>query len=272
MDSINYKELYDAISKRMSVREYGDQIVPPETCEKIDKFIEIINKEEDIFKSKTRFLLQREDFSRIWTFGFIGGNKYWLSGCTNKDNELSVVAYGLKMEKIILYITSLGLDTCWLGGTYTASCFNKALNLDDNNEKLVCVSPVGFRNPNKKGIISYFMKRKRKEWNQNFFYENPTQPMTEDKCTFFTKDIIEAIRWLPTAVNRQDYAIVFNGHNAHAFSIGNSNFNLCDAGIAMAHIEIACLGNGLEGHWEKLENVCDNIPSGWIYLASFVCK
>ena len=272
MDSINYKSLYEAINKRISVREYGDQNVPPELCDKIDAFIEIINKEEDVFKSKTRFLLMREDFSRIWTFGFVGGTKYWLCGCTNKDNELSDVAFGLKMEKIIIYLTSLGLDTCWLGGTYTASCFNKALKLDDETEKLVCVSPVGFRNPNRIGIISYFSKRKRKEWDNNFFYEKATQPMTEDKCTFFTKDIIEAIRWLPTAVNRQDYAIVFSGHTAHVFSLGTGGFNLCDAGIAMAHVEIACMGSGLEGHWEKLENVLQENPKNWIYLASFVCK
>jgi len=98
--------MYESISKRISVREYGDQIVSPELCDKIDAFIDKINKEEDIFKSKTRFLLMREDFSRIWTFGFIGGNKYWLCGCTNKDNEFLDVAFGLKMEKIILYITT----------------------------------------------------------------------------------------------------------------------------------------------------------------------
>ena len=46
----------------------------------------------------------REDFSRIWTFGFVGGNKYWLCGCTNKDNPFGEVAFGLKMEKIILYL------------------------------------------------------------------------------------------------------------------------------------------------------------------------
>jgi len=60
MDESNLKELYEAISKRMSVREYGEEIVKPELCDKIDEFIEKINKEEDIFQSKTRFLLMRE--------------------------------------------------------------------------------------------------------------------------------------------------------------------------------------------------------------------
>ena len=116
------------------------------------------------------------------------------------------------------------------------------------------------------------MKRKRKEWDQNFFYEKPDQPMTEDKCTFFAKEIIEAIRWLPTAVNRQDYAIVFNSHTAHAFSVGSSMCYLCDGGIAMAHLEVACVASGLDGHWEKLDKVCENVPSNWKYLVSFVCK
>ena len=271
MDSTNIKPIYEAIAKRMSVREYGDQIIKPELCDQIDAFIEKINKEEDIFQSKTRFLLMREDFSRIWTFGFVGGNKYWLCGCTNKDNPFGEVAFGLKMEKIILYLTSLGLDTVWLGGTYTASCFTKALNLDEKTEKLVCVSPVGYRNPNRKGLISYFSKRKRNDWNKNFFFEKPSVPMTEEKCTFFTKDVIESIRWLPTAVNRQDYAVVFKDKTAHVFSVGSSMCYLCDGGIAMAHVEIGCLGNGLNGHWEKLKDVCEDIPKNWKYLASFVC-
>ena len=95
--------------------------------------------------------------------------------------------------------------------------------------------------------------------------------MTEEKCSFFTKDIIEAIRWLPTAVNRQDYAVLFKDKTAHVFAVGSSMLHLCDAGIAMAHVEIGCLGNGLNGHWERLKDVCEEIPKNWEYLASFVC-
>ena len=39
MDESNLKEIYEAISKRMSVREYGEEIVKPELCDKIDAFI-----------------------------------------------------------------------------------------------------------------------------------------------------------------------------------------------------------------------------------------
>ena len=96
--------------------------------------------------------------------------------------------------------------------------------------------------------------------------------MTEHKSTFFTKDIIVSVRWFPTASNKQDYAMAFNGHIAHVFSVGTSIFNLCDAGISMAHIEVACNANKLDGHWEKLENVCEGVPTNWIYLASIICE
>jgi len=272
MDSNNVKDLYDSISKRMSVREYGDEEIKPEICDKIDKFIEKINKEEDIFNSKTRFLLMREDFSRIWTFGFIGGTKYWLCGCTNKDDEKSEIGYGYKMEKIILYITSLGLNTCWLGGTYTSSCFTKALNLDEKNEKLVCVSPVGYKHPSKKGLISYFSNRKRNEWSKNFFfYENSVVSMTEEKCTFFKKEILEGIRWAPTARNNQDYAILFIDKIAHVFVVGSSICCLCNSGIIMAHLEISCLANGINGHWEILKDFSFDVPKNWRYVSSYVC-
>ena len=175
------------------------------------------------------------------------------------------------MEKIILYIRSLGLDTCWLGGTFTSSCFTGELKMDDKTEKLVCVSPVGYRAPNKVGLISYFAKRARNEWNKNFFIGNAKQDMTEDKCEFFTKEIIEAIRWLPTAVNRQDYGVVFVDKNAHVFCTSESKLGLCDGGIAMAHVEVACSACGHPGHWEKMENVNLEQPEDWKYLGTYVC-
>ena len=270
MSTENIQVLFKAISERKAVREYSDKPVPTELCDKIDTFITQINNEPDLFNAKTRFMLMRKDFSRIWTFFWVGGNKFWLCGCANKDNELSDVAYGYKMEKIILYICSLGLDTVWLGATFTASCFTTELKIDDEKEKLLCVSPVGYR-ADKVGLITYFSKRKRNEWSKNFFYQNAKTAMTEDKCDFFTKEIIEAIRWLPTAYNKQEYAVVFGDKVAHVFVIICNRLSLCDGGIAMAHVEIACSANGHPGKWEKVENLNVEQPEDWKYLSSYVC-
>jgi hypothetical protein len=42
MDESNLKEIYEAISKRMSVREYGEEIVKPELCDK--KLMHLLKK------------------------------------------------------------------------------------------------------------------------------------------------------------------------------------------------------------------------------------
>ena len=186
MDLTIIKTIYEAIAERISVREYA-QIIKPELCDYIDAFIEKINKEEDIFQLKTRFLLMRKDFNRIWSFGFVSGNKYWLCWCINKDNPLGEVSIWIKNGKNNFIFTNLGPDIIWLGRTYTTSCFTKALNLDEKTEKLVWVSPIGYRNPNKKGLINYFSKRKRNDWNKKFFFEKPSMPMTEKSVAFLKK-------------------------------------------------------------------------------------
>ena len=212
----------------------------------------------------------RKDFNRIWSFGFVSGNKYWLCWCINKDNPLGEVSIWIKNGKNNFIFTNLGPDIIWLGRTYTTSCFTKALNLDEKTEKLVWVSPIGYRNPNKKGLINYFSKRKRNDWNKKFFFEKPSMPMTEEKCSFFKKEVIGAIRWLPTAVNKQDYVVVFKDKTAHVFSVCSSMCYLCDGGIGITHVKIGCLGNGLNGHWEKLKEVFEDLPQNWKYFASFI--
>lgn len=56
---------------------------------------------------------------------------------------LYLIALGYSLEKVILYRTSLGLGTVWLGGTFNKGNFAKAVNLKEN-EILPIVSPVGY--------------------------------------------------------------------------------------------------------------------------------
>lgn len=56
---------------------------------------------------------------------------------------LYLIALGYSLEKVIIYCTSLGLGTVWLGGTFNKGNFAKAVNLKEN-EILPIVSPVGY--------------------------------------------------------------------------------------------------------------------------------
>ena len=91
MESSNYKEMYEAISKRMSVREYGDQIITPELCDKIDAFIDKINKEEDIFKSK----IKEEDFVDIIS---LKQNLEFMKNVLNKKMSENLIIIYINIE------------------------------------------------------------------------------------------------------------------------------------------------------------------------------
>ena len=47
------------------------------------------------------------------------------------------------MESLILYATSLGLGTCWIGGTFKKGQFAKAIDLK-GDEILPIVLPIGY--------------------------------------------------------------------------------------------------------------------------------
>lgn len=52
------------------------------------------------------------------------------------------------MEELILYATSLGLGTCWIGGTFKKGQFAKAMEVNQE-EILPIISPIGYESENK---------------------------------------------------------------------------------------------------------------------------
>ena len=83
---------------------------------------------------------------------------------------LYLIALGYSLEKVILYCTSLGLGTVWLGGTFNKGNFAKAVNLKEN-EILPIVSPVGYEGGKKSLFAKVVGKNtnKRNDFSQSFF-------------------------------------------------------------------------------------------------------
>lgn len=67
---------------------------------------------------------------KLGTYGIIKGAKYYLTVACEK-NDFSLEALGYSLKKIVLYCTSLGLRTVWMGGTFKKSEFNKAMNITE---------------------------------------------------------------------------------------------------------------------------------------------
>ena len=63
---------------------------------------------------------------------------------------------GYEMESLVLYATSMGLGTCWLGGTFKKGQFAKAMEVGEG-EVLPIVLPIGYANE-KKSFIDKTMR------------------------------------------------------------------------------------------------------------------
>ncbi len=247
------------ISQRKSIRTYRNEIISIELREKLENYIADVASP---FESKMRFvLLDTDDMSsqtKLGTYGVISGAKTFICGITEKAYRYEE-NLGFAFEKIILYATSLGLGTCWLGGTFNRSNFAKAVGLK-GNEIIPVVTPVGYAKEKRNFLDSLFVKSagsvNRKDWSELFFDEGFGKPLKRDAEDRFA-EVFDMVRIAPSARNKQPWRIVKNG--------GMFHFHLCralgyketlgydiqrlDIGIAMCHFEIMIQELGLEGKW-----------------------
>ncbi|NLE23943.1 MAG: nitroreductase [Clostridiaceae bacterium] len=247
------------ISQRKSIRTYKDKPISQELKEKLKNYIADVSSP---FEPKTRFvLLDTDDMSpqtKLGTYGVISGANTFICGIT-ENVERYEENLGYAFEKIILYATSLGLGTCWLGGTFNRSNFAEAVRLKEN-EVIPVVTPVGYAKEKRSFIDAVFVKGagsdNRKGWSELFFdgeFGNPLSRETEGRFT----DVFDMVRIAPSASNKQPWRIVKSENMFHFFlcrtpgykGIVGFDIQRLDIGIAMCHFELMVQELGLKGLW-----------------------
>jgi nitroreductase len=190
--------------------------------------------------------------------------------------------YGYCMEMNILMATSLGLGTCWLGGTLERSAFAARLNTA-GNEIIPAITPIGYSSDKKtlRGQALEFITRssKRKLFGEIFYNYDYGNPLNEDECGKYT-DVLDCVRLAPSAGNMQPWRVVkekgvstFHFYQKELVSYNNNKryegarLQNVDMGIAMCHFELAAAELGLKGNWEKSDTV--RTLEGLNYIASW---
>jgi nitroreductase len=272
MTYIFNKPINEIIKSRHSVRSYENMELPKDKKEKLQAYLEEVNNSVGPFGGKVRIeLIEKEDGDKeikLGTYGVIRGAKYYLAvACEKGDFDLENL--GFLFEKVVLYCTSLGLGTVWMGGTFNKSNFSKALKLKDN-EVLPIVSPVGIES-DKKSILSKIMGSntlKRKEFNTIFFNENFDTPLTYEEAKEYS-DVLEMVRLAPSAMNKQPWRILKEGNNYHIYSDSKIEMGRIDIGICLSHFVLAGEEKGLKGEIKVLSNRSDD---KYKYVASWIEK
>ena len=108
------------------------------------------------FGSSARFGLAasndetRSDLSGLGTYGFVRGVPAFLIGAV-VDRGKALEDFGYQMELLILAATDLGLNTCWLGGSFTRSSFARKISAAPD-EIIPAVTALGYADPGHRGV------------------------------------------------------------------------------------------------------------------------
>ena len=283
------QSVIDIIKARKSVRSYSDLLL--DEAEKIKIFNFLNLKQQSPFGTELRLQfidasdIDPAQLKRLGTYGFISGAKYFIAGAFKKGKDLNegsnYVDYGHCFERAVLFLTDLGLGTCWLGGTFNKGEFSKKI-FAGTEEVVPAVSPLGYAAKKSTAIeklLRFFAgSDKRKPWSQIFFDGDLTKPLEEIESGSY-KDALEMVRIAPSASNKQPWRIVFQkDKNTFHFFIQRSksyptaykNLQKIDLGIAMCHFELTCRELGVKGCWaEKNRPAILNLPDLCQYVISW---
>lgn len=265
---------------RKSVRTYIEKPLAKQDRKKLNDYITGLSEQEHPFGARVRislFDVDKEISSKdLGTYGVIKGAKSYLGVAVTKQKGAEE-AVGYVFEKLVLYAASLGLGTCWLGGTFNRGEFAKAMQITDN-EFFPIASPVGYpaaKNHTVDKIMRKAIKADHRKPFEELFFENDfSTPLSKEKAGEYAK-VLEAVRLAPSAKNGQPWRILKDGDNFHFFekkTIPSSSYDIqrLDIGIAGCHFELATREKGING---KLAYV-DTLPEekGLIYVFSWVTE
>lgn len=215
-------DLREAAVARHSVRRYLDKPIEGEVRDRLSECIAECNR-----RSGLNIQLVENEPKAFGTFkaryGRFAGVKNYIAlvGKNTRDLYEKCGYYG---EKIVLLAQSLGLNTCWVGGTFSRV---KGAFEQSGEEKLALVIAIGYG-------------------------ETQGKPHKSKRFDDVTSDVQNVPEWFvngvkcallaPTALNQQKFKFSVNGRNVYAKS-GKGFFVRVDLGIVRYHFE---LGAGKE--------------------------
>lgn len=214
--------ILEAIKERHSVRQYKIGPIDRDTVETLRSRIFSINR-----KSGLNIQLVTDEpkafagpFAR---YGKFSGVSNYLVIAAKKTDQMSRLA-GYYGEELVILAQSLGLNSCWVGLTY--SKIPGAFKLEEG-QKIICVISLGYGE-----TMGVQHKSRSAEQVSN---------VTEDSPQWF-KDGVAAAQLCPTAVNQQKYHFTHinkDGIDYVRADKGHSmiGYTEVDLGIAMYHFE-----------------------------------
>ena len=265
-------ELSELIRSRRSVRTFDGNPLSADDREKIERFISDV---PNPFGIPVEFvLLDTEKYGL--SSPVISGEKLYIAGKVKKI-PYADVAFGYSFERLVLYAWSMGIGTTLIGGTMKRDLFEKAAGLKEG-EMMPCVSPLGY--PAKKQSLREMLMRKgtgadKRMPAEKLLFDGMFDVPLGGKKKEAVSEVIDMVRFAPSAVNKQPWRIIAEGNRYHFYEkkdngyVGEATGDLqkIDVGIALCHFVM-----GLEEQGKKPEVKINDpgiiIPDGVEYIAT----
>jgi nitroreductase len=258
------KIITELIEERISVRTYEPEALKEKQRKSL---VSYINNMEAPFNGNARFKVVDNETAlnnniKLGTYGVIKGASSFIASAI-KDGDFNLEELGYKLEKIILYATSLGLGTCWIGGTFKKGEFSKAMEIQQN-EILPIISPIGYKSKSR-SVAEKFMRTvagsdKRKQWEELFFHKSFENRLTKIEAGIFA-EALEMVRLAPSASNKQPWRLIIEDNMVHFYICHAKGYSSAlgfdmqriDMGIAMCHFDLTLKEAGVLGSFKKVK-------------------
>lgn len=227
--------LHEAIEARHSVRAYKDQPLSEEIVKVLEDEVAIINKEGSLH---IQLILDEPKAFQgtLAKYGKFRNVKNYLvmAGKQAEDLDERVGYYG---ERLVLLAQTLGLNTCWVGLSYSKVPGTYVL---DEGEKIVCYIAIGYGETQGVGHKIKTVEQVSRSAVRTLGSSTDASGATP---SWFRRGV-EAALLAPTAVNQQKFSFEYVGmedgrHHVRAkkgFSL--IGYTQIDLGIAKYHFEI----------------------------------
>ena len=215
------KFLYEAISKRKSIRKYDPTPLDEETLAEISEYLMNVKTLFPNIKTEMRIYNQEE----VKTLMPIKAPHYLLIFSENKEGHMTNAGYML--QQVDLFLSSNGIGSCYLGMAKPTKEVKKSTDLE-------YVMMLAFGDPTEpvyRDSIAEFARNSLPQISSNADNDN----------------ILEAARLAPSATNSQPWFFTGNSDIINVYCVKHNaikaiiyeKLNKLDMGIAMCHIDIA---------------------------------
>lgn len=238
----NVDDLYKAVPKRISVRNYKKEMLSKEDEGYLNEKIQYVNN----LNMGVKAYLINQNNDDIFT-GIVGSygkiknapNYFMLVGDTANENIQGFIGY--LGEYLVLECESRNIGTCWVAGTFKKSKLTNEVRIN-SNEKLYCVISVGYSENGESDIARRALNAKKRKSLEKIMinYEEYL------KVPEFIKESIQYAKIAPSAINRQPWKFKVSD-NTIELIVDKGIINIdkfeeskkLDLGIALFHIIVA---------------------------------